>query len=71
MLSNPIDNLNEKDHMFNVPTYRIKKLNEQPVNEDGDFVLYWMTSSRRTQWNFSLDRAMMWAQQLGKPLIVL
>ena len=71
MLSNPIDNLNEKDHMFNVPTYRIKKLNEQPVNEDGDFVLYWMTSSRRTRWNFSLDRAIMWAQQLGKPLIVL
>jgi deoxyribodipyrimidine photo-lyase len=71
MLSNPIDNLNEKDLMFNVPKYRVKKLNEQQVNEDGDFVLYWMTSSRRTQWNFSLDRAIMWAQQLGKPLIVL
>ncbi|MGA8832353.1 MAG: deoxyribodipyrimidine photolyase [Desulfomonilaceae bacterium] len=71
MLNNPIDNLNKKDLMFNVPKYRIKKLNEHPVNENGDFVLYWMTSNRRTQWNFSLDRAIMWAQQLGKPLIVL
>ncbi len=57
--------------MFNVPNYRIKTLNNQPVNDHGDFVLYWMISNRRAQWNFSLDTAIMWAQQLNKPLLVL
>ncbi|MGC8603496.1 MAG: deoxyribodipyrimidine photolyase, partial [Desulfomonilaceae bacterium] len=33
--------------------------------------LYWMISNRRTRWNFGLDTAIMWAQQLNKPLLVL
>lgn len=57
--------------MFNVPDHRVRKLNDMPVNENGDFVLYWMTAYRRVHWNFSLDRAVMWAEKLGKPLIVL
>ncbi len=42
-----------------------------PHRPDGDFVLYWMIASRRTTWNFSMDRAVEWAGKLRKPLIVL
>jgi len=41
------------------------------VNADGDFVLYWMTAFRRVSWNFALDRAVDWARELQKPLLVL
>ena len=57
--------------MFNVPDYRVRTLTDRPVNENGAFVVYWMISTRRVQWNFSLDMAIMWAQQLGKPLLIL
>ncbi len=57
--------------MFNVPDYRVRTLTDRSVNENGAFVVYWMISSRRVQWNFSLDMAIMWAQQLGKPLLIL
>ena len=42
-----------------------------PVNAGGDFVLYWMTAFRRRGWNFSLQRAVEWAKELQKPLVVL
>jgi deoxyribodipyrimidine photo-lyase len=42
-----------------------------PVNGRGSFVLYWMTAFRRKNWNFSLQRAVEWAKELRKPLIVL
>ncbi len=35
------------------------------------FVLYWMTAFRRKDWNFSLQRAVEWAKELGKPLVIL
>ncbi len=57
--------------MFNVPDYRLRTLNNLPINENGNFILYWMIANRRVQWNFSLDSAIMWAQQLEKPLIIL
>lgn len=53
-----------------VPPSRISDCNTATVRADGDYVLYWMVAFRRTQWNFSLDRAVEWAQQLGKPLVV-
>jgi deoxyribodipyrimidine photo-lyase len=37
---------------------------------DGDYVLYWMIANRRTGWNFSLERAVHWARDLKKPLLV-
>lgn len=46
-------------------------MNEAPVNGNGDFVLYWMIAFRRTQWNFSLQRAVEWCTTLNKPLVVL
>ena len=57
--------------MHSVPQLRIQKSNDAPVNPEGDFVLYWMTAFRRVNWNFSLQRAVDWAEELNKPLIVL
>ncbi len=54
-----------------VPAIRINTLVDLPLRTMGDHVLYWMTATRRTSWNFSLDRAIELAQQLDKPLIVL
>ena len=54
-----------------VPDCRIRSLNQAAPRPDGDFVLYWMTSSRRAQWNFALDRAVELARQWKRPLIVL
>jgi len=55
----------------NVPESRIRAVNDAPVNLDGKFVLYWMTAFRRVHWNFSLDRAVEWAMELNKPLVIL
>ncbi len=54
-----------------VPLLRIRAANDAPVNDNGRFVLYWMTASRRVHWNFSLDRAVEWALELKKPLVIL
>lgn len=56
---------------MNVPELRIRRLNALPVVADRDFVLYWMVMSRRTRYNFGLQRAVEWCEQLGKPLLVL
>lgn len=55
----------------NVPKIRVRELGEKPVNADGKFILYWMIANRRTTWNYSLQRAIDWCQELGKPLVVL
>jgi deoxyribodipyrimidine photo-lyase len=52
------------------PEVRIRTLNEKPVRADRDFVLYWMTSFRRANWNFSLQRAAEEAARLKKALVV-
>ena len=57
--------------MTAVPEIRIRICNSRDANHDGGFVLYWMTSFRRTTWNFALDRAIHWAEQLRKPIVVL
>jgi len=57
--------------MTSVPNIRIRSCNFLPVRQEGDFVLYWMIASRRTTWNFALDRAVEWAEKLRKPLVVL
>ena len=43
---------------------------EGPIRRNGDFVLYWMTAFRRTQWNFALQRAVEWAKAVQRPLLV-
>ena len=57
--------------MKSVPTIRLQQANDAPVNGKGSFVLYWMIANRRTHWNFSLDRAVEWAGELEKPLVIL
>lgn len=54
-----------------VPELRVTQVNDQPIQRSGDFVLYWMIANRRSGWNFSLQRAVEHAEQLGKPLLVL
>lgn len=54
-----------------VPALRITTCNEAPVNAKGGYVLYWMTAFRRPLWNFALDRAVEWATELQKPVVVL
>ena len=57
--------------MNSVPQIRILRANDKAVNAEGDFVLYWMIAFRRTTWNYSLQRAVDWAEDLGKPLVIL
>ena len=54
-----------------VPRIRIFEKNQDPVRAQGEFVLYWMIATRRVRWSFALDRAAEWAEELGKPILVL
>ena len=54
-----------------VPAIRVTTRNDAPVRSGGRYVLYWMTAARRPRWNFALDRAVRWAEELGLPLVVL
>ena len=53
------------------PAVRITRANDVPVAPGGDFVPYWMTASRRTRWNFALQRAVEHGNALRLPLLVL
>lgn len=57
--------------LLSVPRSRLRVLRDDPPRADGDYVLYWMIGARRPSWNFALDRAVDWADELGKPLLVL
>jgi deoxyribodipyrimidine photo-lyase len=54
-----------------VPASRVRPANDRPVRPERAFVLYWMTSARRTSFNFGLERAAEWSRALGRPLVVL
>jgi deoxyribodipyrimidine photo-lyase len=54
-----------------IPASRLRPLNGGDVRTDGEYVLYWMTSARRTRFNFALDRALELAGSLSRPLVVL
>jgi deoxyribodipyrimidine photo-lyase len=54
-----------------VPSERITAVNGAPVRLDGDYILYWMTATRRPYYNFGLQRAVEHAVRLAKPLVVL
>jgi deoxyribodipyrimidine photo-lyase len=53
-----------------VPDDRIETINSSKVNQQGDYVLYWMSAYRRTARNFALQRAVEWAEGLGLPLLI-
>jgi len=50
---------------------RLRAVNSASVNNGGQYVLYWMTSARRTRFNFGLQRAADWSRDLGLPLVIL
>lgn len=54
-----------------VPEIRISACNDRPTRPDGKFVLYWMIANRRTQYNFALQRAVEYANEWKKPLVIL
>jgi deoxyribodipyrimidine photo-lyase len=54
-----------------VPTARVRTLNERVFDPAGGHVLYWMTSARRMTCNFALERAVEWARELGRGVVVL
>ncbi len=54
-----------------VSPLRLRDVNQQPLQADGDYVLYWMIANRRASWNFSLDHAIECCLELKKPLLVL
>ena len=53
------------------PAIRVARANDADVAHGGGFVLYWMTSARRTRWNFALQRAVEHSNALRVPLLVL
>lgn len=55
----------------NVPPQRVRSLNPFEPRASGEFVLYWMIATRRTNSNFALDYAIDLARQLERPLVVL
>ncbi len=54
-----------------IPNIRIRNTGPEKPDLKGEFVLYWMTSYRRTGWNFSLQRAVEKAIELDRPLVIL
>ena len=54
-----------------VPAIRVHAVNAGGVRADGDLVLYWMITARRVRSTFALQRAVEWARELGRPLLVL
>jgi len=54
-----------------VPEERVRVENDRPVRPERGRVLYWMTAARRLDHNFALQRAVDWARELGRPLVVL
>jgi deoxyribodipyrimidine photo-lyase len=57
--------------MKETPELRIHRANEGSVREEARYVLYWMTAHRRLGWNFALQRAVRWARDLSRPLVIL
>ncbi|WP_263788437.1 deoxyribodipyrimidine photo-lyase [Salinibacter grassmerensis] len=49
---------------------RIQPLNDQGVQENARYVLYWMEQSQRAQHNPALERALHHASETGLPLLV-
>ncbi len=53
-----------------LPPLRVELVDDRPPRADGDYVVYWMTAARRLRWNFALDRAVAWAEELQRPLVI-
>jgi photolyase PhrII len=49
---------------------RTRRLNDKPHRPSGDYVLYWMITALRASENHALERALLSAHRLQKPLVV-
>jgi deoxyribodipyrimidine photo-lyase len=56
--------------MTSVPASRVRSVNSSQFNPGGDYVLYWMVAQRRATSNYALQRAVEFASQFDKPLLV-
>jgi deoxyribodipyrimidine photo-lyase len=56
--------------VLDVPQIRLREGNDAPAHPSRPFVLYWMIAARRTRANFALQRAVRWALDLKRPLLV-
>ena len=59
--------------MVQVPLTRVttlKDINPESIS-DSKYVVYWMISFKRVGYNFALQRAVEWANQLSQPLLIL
>ena len=59
--------------MVQVPLTRVttlKDINPESIS-DSKYVVYWMISFKRIGYNFALQRAVEWANQLSQPLLIL
>lgn len=54
-----------------MPSLRLRAVVDGQPDHERAFVLYWMTAHRRHDFNYGLQRAVEWAKELGKPLVVL
>lgn len=54
-----------------VPDIRIRTVNKRPIEQHGEYVLYWMIAARRRGWNFALQHTVKQAGKLKKPLVAL
>ena len=54
----------------NINSYRRFNRNDKEANTDGEYVLYWMQTNRRFQYNYALEYAVAWANKLDKPLLI-
>lgn len=56
--------------MSTVPEIRVHVYHDLPPRAEGRFVLYWLRMNRRLSYNFALQRAVGWAKELARPLLI-
>jgi len=49
---------------------RVTRSNKSEFNAKASYVLYWMIAYRRIHFNFALERALFWARELRRPLLI-
>ena len=58
--------------MNQVPLSRVTVLKDETPNiKQSSYVLYWMITFNRVQYNYALQRAVEWANKLSQPLVIL
>lgn len=53
-----------------INSHRVFGHNNNDVNKEGRYVLYWMQIQRRLEYNYALEYAVGWANKLNKPLLI-